>query len=388
MTYPVAHALNTISRFVLGVALSLLLMATALTANVRKLVIDRNTPEGQYLELVTLEGSAAKKLTLLEQFPALFPHADPKVMAWVYSELQDRYRRASNLARAIAEGEKLIELEPDNIDVARLNLRLAETKGDAELVARWTAETEKIARRLVSTALPSDPDGKGAAEDRLALARQLVAKTDYDDYMKAVATTDPLERITALEEFMKKSPQNPYIDQIEIAEFLAFRETGDVDKTLAAAERILAHNEDYENALLFVAEINSRRKTNPARTLTLAAKFIQRMAVAVKPESMTDEEWNRTKTHNLGLAHYMIASIHFENERWPAADQALRATLPYVGDQQFRATVLNQLGWTNYRLRNPIDAIKFYGQCAGIPGPLQDQASKSIVSIKQEYGLP
>jgi tetratricopeptide (TPR) repeat protein len=302
--------------------------------------------------------------------------------------LQDRYRRGNKLAEAIAVGEKLLELEPDNIDIARLNLRLSETKGDDELVKKWTAETSKIAYRLVTLPLPSDQENKNSAEERLLLAKQLVAKTEYDDYMKAVGTKDPAERVAALEEFVKKTPQNAYMEQIEIAEFLAYRDTGDVDKTLAAAEKILTHNEDYENALLFVAEINARRKTNPTRTIALFGKFIQRMAVAVKPDSMTDEEWTRTKTHNLALAQYSIATIHFESERWGPADQALRASLAYIGDPQFRATIFNQLGWANYRLHNPLDAIKFYGQCAAIPGPLQEQASKSILSIKREYGLP
>jgi tetratricopeptide (TPR) repeat protein len=388
LTHPRTNPFTGIPRLVLSVVLSLVLLASVLMADVRKLVVDKNTPEGQFLELVALEGSSAKKLGLLEQFLVLFPNADPKVMAWVCGELQDRYRRGGKLAEAIAVGEKLLALEPDNIDIARLNWSLAETKGDAELVKKWTTETAKIADRIVKMPLPSEPEDKKAAEEHLLFARQFVVNTDYDDYTKAIATKDPAGRIAALEEFVKKSPQNPYLDQIEIAEFLAFKESGDVEKTLAAAERILAHNEGYENALLYIAEVNSRRKTAPARTLALASKFVQRMAVAVKPDGMTDQEWTHYKTHNLALAHYMIAAIHFENEQWAAADQALRAALPLIGEEQFRATVLNQLGWANYRLRSPIDAIRFYSLCAAIPGPLQEQASKTIASIKREYALP
>jgi len=355
-------------------------------ADVKKLRINKETPEGQFLELVSLETDAQRKVALLEQFLVLFPNSEP--VGWVYSELQDRYRRAGNLDNALAMGEKVLALEPDNLETARLNWRIAETKGDAELVKQWAAATAKIAEHVVKIALPSDPEDNKAAQERIAYARQFIVNTDHDDYMKARQVKDPAGRIAALEEFVKKSPQNPYMDQIEIVEFLAWREIGNVEKTLAAAEKIIAHNDTRDDALLFVAEINFRRKKDPRRVVALATKFIERISVAEKPDGMTDQEWTRAKNQNLALAHFMIGSIHFQSEQWPSADRALRAALPFIGDDQLRVSVLNSLGWANYKMKDAIEAIKFYRMCAAIPSPLQEQASQSVVSIKAEYNLP
>jgi tetratricopeptide (TPR) repeat protein len=368
--------------------LALGLIAGEGLADTKKLQVDKNSSEGQFLELVSLEGDGARKVALLEQFLVLFPASNPIVTTWVYSELQDRYRRLGQIEKALAAGEKLLSLSPDDLETARLNWRMAESKGDAAQVKKWSAATEAIAERLVKAPMPSDPDEMKVAEDRLALARQFVRNTDHDDYVKALEIKDPLKRVEALEEFLKKSPQNPYLDQIEIAEFIAYKESGDVDKTLAAAEKIMAHNENYDSAILFIAEVNFRRKKDTKRTLALATKFIERTATAAKPEGLTDDQWARTKAQNVGLAYFIVGGIHFQNSSWGPADRGLRAALPSVGDEQLRAGILYQLGWANYQMQNALEAIKFYRQCAAIKSGFQDQASKAVLSIKSEYNLP
>lgn len=365
-----------------------LLLTPCARGDVKKPRIGKDSPEGTFLELVTLESNPAKKIALLEHFLVIFPACDPTITIWVYGELQDRYRKAGDLDKALATGEKILTLDPDDMEIAEANRRIAEKKGDSEQVKRWSAEIEKIAERVVKLPLPSDPEEGKIAQGRLEYARQLVAKTDYDEYTKALQIKDPAERIGALDAFLKKSPQNPYVDQIEVAEFSAYKETGDLEKTLAAAEKILSHNENREDALLFVLEVNFRRKKDPKRTLALAAKFIERMAVAEKPEGVTDSDWTRAKTQNLAQAHYIIGRIYFDGGQWPLADRGLRAALPLIGDDQLRAAVLYDLGWVNYRMQNAIEAVKFYGLCAAIKGPLQEQASKSVISVKAEYNLP
>ena len=356
--------------------------------DLKKPQLDRNSSEGQFMELISLEGDTAKKTALLEQFLTLFPKIDPSVTAWIYGELQDRYRRSGALDKAIGAGEKVLQIDPDNIEVARMNWRLAETKKDEALVKLWSEETARIAERIVKAPIPSDPEAMKAAEERALYAKQFIVNTDFQDYMAAIQTKDPAQRIAALDEFVKKSPQNPYMAQIEIAVFLALRELGDIDKTLAAAETVLARDENREDAMLFVAEMNFRRKKNTQRTFTLATKFIERMSIARKPEEMPDDQWTRTRNQNLALAYFIIGSIHFQSERWSAVDKAFRAALPYAPNDSLRATLLYQLGWANYKMQYPMEAIQFYKQCASIAGPMQEQASKNVVSVKAEYNLP
>ena len=374
--------------FGIGLALSLLLFAPGVAGDAKKLQIEKNSPEGQFLELIALESDGAKKTALLEQFLIMFPKVDPSVTVWVYGELQDRYRRAGALDKAMTAGERILSFEPDNIEAARANWRIAEARKDPNLIQRWSTETAKIAERVVKAPLPTDPAAMKEAEERAAYARQFVVNTDYQDFTSAIQTENPEERINALEEFVKKSPQKPYMEQIEIAKFLAWKQIGNMDKTLAAAEAVLARNENREDALILVAEVNFRRKKDPQRTLALATKFIDRTAVASKPDGITEQDWARFKSQNLALAHFIIGSIHSQAGQWGAADKAFRAGLPLIADDQFRATVLYQLGWANYQMHNALEAIRFYRMCAAIPGPMQQQASQNVASVKSEYNVP
>jgi tetratricopeptide (TPR) repeat protein len=364
-----------------------LLLVPCVMGDVKKPRIGKDTPEGTFLELVSLEASSAKKIALLEHFLVIFPACDPSITIWVYGELQDRYRRAGDLDKALAAGEKILVLDPNNIEIAEANRSLAEKKGDAQLVSKWTAEIQKIAERVVKSPLPSDVEQIQAAQERLDHARELVLTADYAEFMKAIHTEGPAARIAALEEFLKKSPQNQYLEQIEEAEFLAYKEMGDLEKTTAAAEKILSHNENREDALLFIIEANFGRKKDPKRTLALAAKFIDRMTAAPRPEGVPEREWNQAKSRNLARVHYIIGRVYFESEQWPAADRALRTALPLIGDEQLRAAVLYDLGWANYRMQSAVEAIKFYNACAAIRSPLQEQATKTIQYIKAEYHL-
>ncbi len=389
MHRPNRHSLRVLAGRCQGMALALaFLLVPYAFGEVKKPRIGKDTPEGTFLELVSLEVSAAKKIALLEHFLTIFPACDPSITVWVHSELQDRYRRAGDLDKAMAEGEKILVLDPDNIDIAEANRRLAEKKGDLDLAKKWSAEIEKIAARVVKLTLPPDPEESKVAQERIEYARQIVANTDYVEYTKAIGIKGPTDRISALEEFVKRVPQNPYMDQIETAEFLAYKEMGDLEKTLAAAEKILSHNENREDALLFVVEIGFNRRKDTKRTLALAAKFIERMSAAPAPEGVSEHDWSLAKTRNLARVHYIIGRIYFDAEQWPSADRALRAALPLIGDDQLRAAVLNDLAWANYRMQNAIDAVKFYGQCAAIRSPLQEQAAKSALAVKAEYHLP
>ena len=373
-------------RHALVFALALLLAPHA-AADVKKPRIGKDTPEGTFLELVSLEVSAPKKIALLEHFLVIFPACDPSVTVWVYGELQERYRRAGDLDKALAAGEKILVLDPNNIEIAEANKRLAEKKGDKNLVEKWSAEIEKIAARVVKSALPPDPEENKIAQERIEYARQIVANADYTEYNKAINTPAPAERIAALESFVKRVPQNPYLDQIEVAEFLSYKELGDLPKTLAAAEKILSHNENREDALLFIIEVNFNRKADPKRTLALAAKFLERMPTVERPEGVSERDWTQAKSKNLARVHYIIGRIYFEAEQWPSADRAMRAALPLIGDDQLRAAVLNDLAWANYRMQNALEAVRFYSLCAAIRSPLQEQAAKSVLAVKSEYHL-
>ena len=341
--------------------------------------IDPNTPEGRLFAKIQAESDLNKRLDLLELYPELFPNS-PGVQ-YAYAELQARYHQGGKFVKALAAGSNALISNPNDLAAACLNWRIAADMKDATLTDVWMKQAGYVAEK---TSKNPDPDWSQATRDCGATARQAIEQQEYKD---AFNTKNPAERIKQLEAFMVRHPQTSHASDIEITIFLAYREQGDAAKALAAAEKLVAHNDTREDAMLLVAESYFKAGRDPNTVVSLSKKAMDRVNKAEKPANLSDAEWARNKTAELTQANYMIGSVSFQAEKWEAADQAYRAALPNLTDPRFRAEVLNSLGWANYKLKNVSDAIKFYIDCTNIPGPFQLSASKTLNTITAEYRI-
>src|SRR5947209_20584740 len=95
--------------------LALLLAAGAL-AQRHKVNINTETPEGQLLQQIGQESDDAKKLALLEKFTQDYSKSEN--LAWVYGEMQPLYVKANQPEKAVNIGDKLIALDPDDLETS------------------------------------------------------------------------------------------------------------------------------------------------------------------------------------------------------------------------------------------------------------------------------
>lgn len=341
--------------------------------------IDPNTPEGRLLDKVQSENDLSRKLVMLDLFPELFPSSS--ALEYVFGETQARYHQAGKLDKALAAGSNVLALNPSNLAAACLNWRIAADMKNPALTAVWIKQTGYVAEKALRS---PDPDMSPATRECGVNARQAVEQDAYND---AVSAKNPAERIKLLEAFLVNHPQTTHAQEVEIAVFLTYREQGDNAKALAAAEKLVAHNDTREDAMLLVAESYFKAGKDPNAVVSLSKKAIDRLNKGDKPAGLSDADWARNKTAELTQANYMIGSVNFQAEKWEAADQAFRAALPNLTDPRFRAEVLSSLGWANYKLKNVSEAIKFYVDCTNIPGPFQLSASKTLNTITAEYRL-
>jgi tetratricopeptide (TPR) repeat protein len=340
---------------------------------------DANSPEGRLLDKAQKEGDLSRKLVLLELFPDLFPSSPS--MEYVWTELQIRYFQAGKLPKALAAGSNALNSNPNSLEVACLNWRIAADMKDAALTTVWMKQAGYVAERVQKN---PDPEMSKATLECGASARQA---NEGDAYQAAVNTKNPAERVKLLEQFLADHPQTTHAGEIENSVFQAYREQGDAAKTLAAAEKLVAKDDTREDAMLLVAESYFKSGRDPERVLSLSKKAIDRLNSMEKPEGMSAADWARNKSTELTQAQYMVGSITFQAGRWEAADQAFRAALPNLTDPRFRAEALNSLGWANYKLKNVSDSIKFYIECTNIPGPWQQAAAKTLNTITAEYRI-
>jgi len=347
--------------------------------------VDPDSKEGQFLDLVNLQSDESKKLSLLEQFTQRFPQH--QAVSWAYEQLHLAAFQAGQWDRALTFGERLVQINPNDMDTAQMNIKAAESKGDPTTVKLWTDYMMRTAQRVLESPPPKDPDALEEWKKRTAFAAQYAAQDEYAIYAKALQSGDPRAQIKLLDDLLKRNPETAYLPQALVLYLNAYRATGDGRNALLTAERILKIDPNSEDALLMVAEGSLQRGASD-RVLGYSAKLIQVMNSKKKPSIVRQEDWDKKKLYYTGTAYWMIGNTYISQNRFGQADSALRAALPMLRQSnQSSAAILFYLGWANYKMENFTEAVRFYKQCMAIGGQYQEQASKNITVIRNEQGI-
>jgi len=336
---------------------------------------DAQPTEPWVLKQMLLQSHPETRLALLNQLHGDFQKAE--LISWAYGQICEAFEEAKQLDRALAAGEHLLALDPQELEVAQRGLKVAEKTQDAALVRKWAA----IAARVADTILSSATEGK----NRLELAHSLRVYTDYLDYSDILSIADPAGKRERVEDFLKSHKDSAYRAAAEDLYLEAWRESGDAKKTLAAARRILEQDENNVTALTIVAESYLESENEPKRLATYGARILALLDHLPKPEGPAAGEWLKKKAALAGRAHWMIGTAAIQQEKFSEADKSIRAALPFLkADNRMTSAALFYLGWANYKMGKLSDAIRFNKECTLVKGPFREHAEKNLRVIQAE----
>jgi tetratricopeptide (TPR) repeat protein len=362
----------------------LIVFALAAMAQRHKLdEINADKPEGKLLQQVTQENDPAKKAALMEQFASQFPKL--AATSWVLEQLEQYYGKANQPDQAMAAGEKLLALDPDDPDAALGCLKAAEAKKDLALVLKYSAITSTNAKKMAAAPQPKDADDAATWKQQVDYAKQVNVYADYALYRAALESRDPKLTIQLADALLQRDPTSEYALKVRQPLFVAYRQSGQNDKALALAEQTLADDQSDEDMLLVVADNYIQNKKEPEKVHAYTAKVVEIMAAKPQPPGVSAADWTAHKNLVVGLAHYMDGKLYYNEQKFGPADQELRKALPLVEGNPVKPEVLYLLGFANYKLEKPQDAANYYRACAAIPGPFQATAAKNLHGIKTEY---
>jgi tetratricopeptide (TPR) repeat protein len=324
---------------------------------------DAQNIEPVEMELMMRQADPDMKVLLLDRFGKDYQRAG--MIHWAYDEVCKSFEASGQPIRALAAGEKLMMLDPRDVEIARKSLKIAEDQKDAALIEKWSA----IAARAAGS---GDTGNAGALHDHV----------EYLAYSGIARIADPGRKRAAIEEFLKSHKCSPYKTAVEDLYLQSWRESGDPQSTVAAAKRILEQDDSNLTALAIVADSYLQSEKEPNKLMAYARKILAVLDKQSKQEGLTDAEWSRMKAPLKGHAYWMIASVSMQQNRYSDADKSIRTALPYLkDDNQLLSTALFYLGWANYQLGNLSDAVRFNRQCALVKGPYQAQAARSVQVI-------
>jgi tetratricopeptide (TPR) repeat protein len=291
----------------------------------------------------------------------------------------------------------MLALDDSDIETVKRNLQAAEGKADAALIARWSERLKQLEppEGAVSASetirLPFIDDDPGADLEGVNFNEIPKAHRNRVEailFNRALEEKDAKRKLQLLSLFERQFPQSGHVGKVRYLFFLTHLERQDHPKTLAVAEAILERDRSREDVLFYAAQHYFVAKKEPAKVVAYSEAALTLASTKTKPPEMSDEVWKKQLTLITQQANWMIGSVRTQQENWGQADRSLRAALAVTDPgSEMGTTLLTNLGWANYKLRNIPEALKFYERCAAIPGPLQAAAAQSIVSIKAEYSL-
>lgn len=373
----------------------LLVLTAAITPAQRHKLgeVNAETPEGKLLQEIGQEQDAARKLGLLEGFVA--KHPKHEAAAWAYSQMQPAYLKANQFDKALEIGEKLLALDPLDVETSHQSLKAAEAKKDPDLVKKWAGQTSDIARKVAQSKQPADEDEVAEWKRLVEFSKQVDTYTEYALFATAIQTADPARRIDLIDTLAQRNAQSQYLPQLENSRFLAYYQLKDLAKAVSVAEQADARNAANEDMLLVAAEYHFNQKGGLDKAMDYSAKVVAVLNAKPAPPGVSPEDWEKKKRFSTGRALWFQGMTYNGQSKYAQGDKTLREALPYQDDEQYKAAALFQLGLANYRLgdvkkgqpdtQRILDALRFFQQCAAIKSPNQAPAQRNITAIKAQY---
>jgi len=366
------------------IVLLALLLASGALAQRHKVNINTETPEGQALQQIGQESDEAKKLAAYEKFTQDYPKSEN--LAWVYAEMQPLYVKANQPDKAVEAGEKIMAIDPEDLDTALATLKAAEAKKDPDLVKKWSSTTAALAQKAIAIPQPKEEDAVEEWKKHVDYAKQVNTYSEYAIYATALQTTDPRKKADLIETLYDRDPQSQYMPQLLPAAVQALQQMNDADRKTAFAEKVLAKDPSNDQMLLVAADGYSQKGKEPDKVITYSNKLAEVVNQKPKPEGMSDADWNTRKNVIICLAHYWPGKAYYTQKKYGAAAKELQVALSLAdSNPALKPELLFMLGDSAYRQENIVEALKYFQQCAALKSNLQAQAAKNVAVIKSQY---
>jgi tetratricopeptide (TPR) repeat protein len=364
-------------------ALGLTLLWVACTwGQIRNVTINTNSEEGKFLQQASDQTDPAKKIALLEEFLTKYPSHE--AVDYVHLQLQAEYLKVNNFDKSIENGLAVQAKAPDDLEVAHLMVKGAEGKGDPVQLAAAVEKAHALAQKAAAAPKPSSDTQAEAWQRSIDLAKQVEDYNQYALYNAAQKQATPQGKAVVLDTLRKDFPGGQFAKTVDAQLIAAYQQAGDNAKMLEVMQAALANDPTNEN-YLFVIAANS---LDPAKgkldvAQANAQKILQTLPDKPKPANMSDEEWAKSKSNYIGLAHSVLGrALANQNQFAPAEKELLIAAADLKGNDQPLAEVIFYLGFVAAKQEHRRDAINYLTQASKIQGPYQAPATDLLNKIR------
>ena len=319
----------------------------------------------------------AQKLALIDKFAAgPGNEGDNPILAdGLYV---DYYIALKNYDKAFEYGDKLFTADPDNFQNAMNMIRAAAEKGDPERLAAYADKTGGILKRYKEASAPAGTDASQWERQKSQVLENNKDSIIYIQqvvYNGAIQAKDTGKRAGYLTRFAQAFPDSPYANQALGVAATSYLQAQNTPKMLEVANGLLAKDPNNVGMLLLLSDYYCDKADQLAKAETYAKKAISVLGTAPKPEGVADEQWDRQKNLQKGLALSSLGQVNIEKKDNAQAVENLKAAAPLLkaddgsyGRNQYR------LGYALLNLKRTAEAKDAFTQAASVNGPYKSLA--------------
>jgi hypothetical protein len=357
-----------------------------------KLDVDPESQDGLLLQRIQQEPTQPRKLALLEKYVAEYPMASS--IAWVYEQLLSIYGELTQWDRVISTADRLLAVDPYDVESPYDGLKAAEALNDAELRAKYAELAWDNASRALKAPKPSDPDDLPDWTKRMTFAQEELDYSEYTIAGLAAGQTDDLKRAELALALSERNPQSKFLALTKKATVIDLAKLNP-QKAIQIAEEGLIKDPNNVDFLMAVADHDMSLERNLPQVLTYSLRILELLQGKPQPDGITPEEWGMKQAKFTGWANWLAGVVYGKQARYGLSDRYLRTALGYIRDEhRLLAAAYFYLGYANYALAGEladkgraIDAVKFSKQCADMDSPFRSLALKNLEALRNDYNV-
>ena len=349
----------------------------------KNIMLSAGSPEDKALTEVTEATDPAKKLELLDKWLAEHGKGDLAILA--YEMYVVHYTGEKNYDKAFEYGDKLLALDPDAINMTVSLIRLASEKPD---VQRLYSYGERVAAILARYKSSPPPEGTNADDwdkiktDTIAEQSSTISYVEYALFTAGYQLQDAAQRAQLLERFATAFPKSFYASQAQVMAADAYQQARAPQKMVAFAQKMLASDPDDFWMMVTLADYWATNQEQLDAAEAHARKAIPLIEKAPKMEGITEEDWQKQKSLQLGLAWSALGLIHVHKNRDAQAVEALQTASPLLKPYDYYyGRNLYFLGFALARAKRVSEARPILTEATTVNSPYKSRALETLGKI-------
>lgn len=342
-----------------------------------KIVIPAGTPEDKDLATIAAEPDAQKRIPLYDDFIKKYAGNNAAV-AYAEWQLSQQYLSTGDTAKALEDGDKALELSPNDLDILVSQVSVAQAMKDNSKVVGYAVRGAAAYNSILTQPKPadvSDADWTARITEDQESSRSSYEFLEAAAYNAIAAEQDPGKRMTYIEQFTPAFPKSKFEQQVSQLALYSLQQLNQPQRLEAYGEKALAANPGSIPTLLMLANAYSEDPKQVAKAVTYATKVI---ALTGADTAGMDKQ----QKLSAGVAHSTLGYAYLKQEKLTAAVPELKTAVSLLQDDpQAQQAALFRLGYAYAKQNRKADSVVALQKAAAIDGPYQAPAKQMLAKV-------